>query len=336
MIEVSHEPLRCGVVLAAGEGQRLKSFIRRFRGDSLPKQFVNFIGTRSMLEHTFSRAEMLIPPERLYTVVSKNHLCHPEVRKQLSGRPQEVVIEQPENKETAPGLLLPLMHVARRFPESVVAIFPSDHFVVEESLFMAHVDLALRIVERYPSLIVLLGIEPDDPDPEYGYILPSKEEHLLASLRARRVSRFVEKPDPTLVQELLMGGALWNTMVMAFKVKTLLRLVRQAMPALYGAFQRISKAIGTRAEEEVVKAVYRPMDVVNFSRGLLETHSEDDAIRLCVLPVRGVLWSDWGSEGRVLSVLRKLGYLDRLRIAARNRDEHLREAIPHAAKRNVA
>lgn len=336
MIEVSHDPVRCGVVLAAGEGQRLQTFIRRLRGDSLPKQFVNFIGTRSMLEHTFSRAEMLIPPERLYTVVSRDHLFQPEVRNQLSGRPEGTVIEQPENKETAPGLLLPLMHVARRYPESVVAVFPSDHFIVEERLFMSHVDLALRIVERYPSFIVLLGIEPDEPEAEYGYILPDQEEGHLAPLRARRVSRFVEKPDPTIVERLLRGGALWNTMVMTFKVKTLLCLVRQTFPTLYAAFQRISDAIGTRAEEEIVKAVYRPMDVVNFSRGLLETHPEDDAIRLWVLPVRGVLWSDWGSEGRVLGVLKKLGFLDRLRIAARNRDELIQKTIPYSAKRNVA
>ena len=331
MVEISHNPIRCGIVLAAGEGQRLQPFIRRLRGDSLPKQFVNFIGARSMLEHTFARAEMLIPPERLYTVVSRNHLSHPEIRNQLSARPRGTVIEQPENKETAPGLLLPLMHLARRYPESVVAIFPSDHFIVEETLFMSHVDLALRIVERYPSFIVLLGIEPDRPEPEYGYILPDKEEGYLAPLRARRVSRFIEKPDATMVHELLMGGALWNTMVMAFKVKTLFRLVRQTLPSLYAAFHRIGEAIGSRAEEEVVNAVYRRMEAVNFSRGLLEGHPQEHTIRLWVLPVRGVVWSDWGSEGRVLGILRRLGYLERLR-----RTPFAGQVTPNLSDRSVA
>lgn len=331
MIEVCRKPLRCGVVLAAGEGQRLQSFIRRLRGDSLPKQFVNFIGTRSLLEHTFSRAEMLIPRERLFTVVGKNHLLHAEVRNQLSGRPKGTVIEQPENKETAPGLLLPLMHVARRYPESVVAILPSDHFIVEETLFMSHVDLALRIVERYPPFIVLLGIEPDEPESEYGYILPDKEEGYLAPLRVRRVSRFIEKPDATMVHELLMGGALWNTMVMAFKVKTLLRLVRQTLPSLYAAFERIGEAIGTRNEEKIVNAAYRQMEALNFSHGLLEAHPQDHAIRLWVLPVRGVRWSDWGSEGRVLGMLRRLGYLERLR-----QRPFADQIIPNLSDRSVA
>lgn len=336
LIESTNKSIRCGVILAGGEGQRLQSFVHRLRGDVLPKQFVNFIGTRSMLEHTFSRAEMLIPRERLFTVVSQNHLDYPDVERQLAGRPAATVIEQPENKETAPGLLLPLMHVFWRYPEAVVAVLPSDHFIVEEALFMSHVDLALRIAERYPSFIVLLGVEPDDPEPEYGYILPDKEKHPLAPLRVRNVLRFVEKPDPSVVQELLTGGALWNTMVMAFKVKTLFRLIRKTIPSLYAAFARIAGAIGTRSERDIVKAVYRRLETVNFSRELLQAHPQDPGIRLLVLPVRGVLWSDWGSEQRVLTVLRKLGYLGRLEQAAASQEARLRQFAHYLPKRSVA
>jgi len=54
MVKSSRSPVRCGIVLAPGEGKRLRPFIQRLRGKDLPKQFVNFIGTRSMLEHTRS------------------------------------------------------------------------------------------------------------------------------------------------------------------------------------------------------------------------------------------------------------------------------------------
>src|SRR5262245_47055407 len=74
---------RCGIILAAGEGKRLQPFIERLRGDSIPKQYVNIIGKRSMLEHTLCRARKLIPSERLFTVVSENHLRYPEVKRQL-------------------------------------------------------------------------------------------------------------------------------------------------------------------------------------------------------------------------------------------------------------
>lgn len=298
---------RCGIVLAAGEGTRLRPFVRRLRGDNLPKQYVKFIGTRSMLEHTFDRAEMLIPPGRLFTVVGRNHFGNPEVRRQLSGRPGGTVIVQPENRETGPGLLLPLMQLYKRYPRSTVAVFPSDHFIVENGLFMAHVDLAFRVVERYPSYVVLLGAEPDEPEPEYGYIMPGNKVDRLAPLAIRQVLSFTEKPAPHVARELMRQGGLWNTLVMVFHVNRLLDLVRMVAPALYGAFERIYKAIGTPGEPEVIENLYRHMAAVDFSRGLLEPFSVSHGSSLLVLPVRGVFWSDWGSQQRITSVLRKTG-----------------------------
>ena len=77
---------RCGIVLAGGDGCRLKPFVHQLRGNSLPKQYVNIIGTRSMIEHAFARAEKVIPRERIFTVVNRDHLSHPEARQQLSTR----------------------------------------------------------------------------------------------------------------------------------------------------------------------------------------------------------------------------------------------------------
>src|SRR3990172_8215851 len=132
------EPVRCGIILAGGEGKRLRPLVLRLRGDTLPKQYVRFIGTRSMLEHTYHRVEKLITSQHIFTVVCKDHLSHPEVRQQLSSRWPGTVVVQPVNKETGPGVLLPLMHVYKRFPDSTAVILPSDHFILEEELFMAH------------------------------------------------------------------------------------------------------------------------------------------------------------------------------------------------------
>ncbi|MBI4488930.1 MAG: NTP transferase domain-containing protein [Deltaproteobacteria bacterium] len=318
MTQSSRLPVRCGIVLAGGEGKRLWPFIQRLRGDALPKQYVNFIGTRSMLEHTFCRAEKIILPDRLFTVVSRDHLRHPEVRRQLSGRPRGSVVMQPENKETGPGILLPLMHLYRRYPESMVVVFPSDHFIVEEDLFMAHVAFAFLVVEQNPSLLVLLGIEPNEPEPEYGYILPDGEKRILGSLGLPSVRLFAEKPEPRTVRELVVRGGLWNTMVMIFRTKTLLDLVRREAPRLYGSFLRILEAIGTRDEKHAVEKAYRHMKPTNFSKGLLEKLPLHHRSCLSVLPVSGVFWSDWGSEDRLVSDLKKTGYIERLQGISEN------------------
>lgn len=306
------QSIRCGIVLAAGEGKRLQPFIHHLRGDALPKQYVNFIGTRSMLEHTFCRAERLIPPEHLFTVASQDHLGHSEVRRQLSSRPSDTVVVQPENKETGPGILLPLVHLCKRYPDAVVAVFPSDHFIVEEDLFMAYVDLAFRVVERDPSYLVLLGIVPNGLEPEYGYILPGGELSNLAPLGVRKVLQFVEKPEARIAQEIVMEGGLWNTMVMVFKGKTLLELLCRVGPALFRSFERIWEAIGTPGEVEVVEEVYRHVKPVDFSRGLMEAIALQYPSSLLVLPVRGVFWSDLGSQPRVAGVLEKIRRLGQL------------------------
>jgi mannose-1-phosphate guanylyltransferase len=322
-----YTPVRCGIVLAGGEGTRLRSFIHQLRGDFLPKQYVKFIGTRSMLEHTFHRAERLIPPERLFTVVTQYHLSHLEVKQQLLSRAPGTVVVQPVNKETGPGILLPLMHVYRRHPESSVAVFPSDHFIAQEELFMDHVELAFSAVERNPSSLVLVGIQPHEPEPEYGYIVPGREAHPGLC----EVLRFVEKPAPHAALELIEQGSLWNTMVMIFKAKTMVDLVCRAAPQLHRVFANILEVIGTPHEVQTINVAYRQMDAMNFSKGLLESFSVQHASRLMVLPVRGVHWSDWGSEQRILRGLKMAGSQEPRRGAKENKTRNLEErnsAVP--------
>ena len=60
------------------------------------------------------------------------------------------------------------------FLKQLVSVFPADHYIREEDLFMKHVESAYLTVEENPSLLVLLGLEPHGPEREYGYILPGK------------------------------------------------------------------------------------------------------------------------------------------------------------------
>ena len=314
-IDMNHDakaPVRCGIVLAGGEGKRLGRFIYQLRASQVPKQYINFIGTRSMLEHTFDRAERLIPRERLFTVASQDHLQHREARRQLLHRPIHTVVLQPLNRETGPGVLLPLMHIYKRYPQSIVAVFPSDHFILEEERFIAYVKLAFRVVQQDPSRIVLLGIKPNQPEPEYGYILPNGKLGGLPFLDVHGVESFVEKPQGHTAMELAGRGALWNSMVMVFETKNFLSRISLVAPALHSSFHRISRAIGTSAETIVVEDCYRDMKQSNFSKDLLEAFAAQHRSSLAVIPVNGVLWSDWGSAPRIMKILQDTGYIKRL------------------------
>jgi mannose-1-phosphate guanylyltransferase len=296
-----------GIVLAAGEGRRLQLYVQEIKGEGLPKQYVSVIGRRSMLEHTFHRAEKLIPAEQILTVVSRRHLLHADVCRQLARRSRETLIVQPANKETGPGILLPLMFIYNRCPEAIVAVFPSDHFVLEEDRFMNHVRLAVRAAKQDPSRIVLLAIEPHGPETEYGYVVPHEDE--LRGFGTRGVSAFIEKPKAEVATKLMMAGALWNTMTMVFRADTLLQLVRCAHPVLYRDFTRILEALGTRREQPTIDELYENLEPANFSKEIMERITIQYPKSISVLPVRGVFWSDLGSRERVLQVLRRLNQL---------------------------
>ncbi|HEY7166493.1 MAG TPA: sugar phosphate nucleotidyltransferase [Candidatus Binatia bacterium] len=292
--------VRCGIVLAAGDGRRMRDFVFRQRGDYLPKQYINFVGKRSMLEHTFDRAEQLIPADRLFVVIADEHRAFPEVRQQLLPRPRGTVIAQPQNKDTAPGVLLPLLYLHKEYPEAILAVFPSDHFVLEENLFMSHVERAFRLVEADRSRIVLLGIEANAPDPEYGYIVPGKHINKPERNGAREVEVFVEKPSAAAAKTIIDYQGLWNSLVFIAASSTLLQMIQNASPELSRCFSLILEAMGSPEEKSVIEEVYREIPSINFSKEILENLSLRHRRALLVLPVSGVTWSDWGVSDRLL------------------------------------
>jgi len=49
----------CGIVLAGGEGLRLRPLTRRLYGDERPKQYAAVVGARSMLRQTLDRVRLI-------------------------------------------------------------------------------------------------------------------------------------------------------------------------------------------------------------------------------------------------------------------------------------
>ncbi len=316
-----------GLVLAAGDGRRLEDYVSEIKGRALPKQFVNIIGRRSMLEHTFDRAQRLIPASRILAVVDQKHLTHTEALRQIASRPAGTVILQPENKETGPGILLPLMHLYKRCPEAVVALFPSDHFVLEEERFMDHVGLAARAVARNPDRIVLLATEATWPETEYGYVVPCDEGGQLSFWGARRVAHFAEKPDLDRARRLAAAGALWNTMVMVFQAQYLLNLTRVLYPDLYQRFYRILDVLGESNEKARVKDLYRDLKPLNFSKDIMQRLLAEFSWTVYVLPILNVFWSDWGSPQRISHALQALGVNPRQDVHPPKETVEVRRAI---------
>jgi mannose-1-phosphate guanylyltransferase len=256
-----------------------------------------------MLQHTLDRVARLSPPARTVTVIARGHRAI--AMAQLNGRPRGQVILQPDNRDTAPGIFLALTYVRARDPGATVALFPSDHFVYPEGRFLALVRRAVRAAKVLPDRVVLLGVRPHGLELEYGWIEQSEALGWINGQPLRAVRAFLEKPGVAAARAALASGALWNTFVLAGRVGTLWEIGWKHVPELMGLFEELGKVIGTRHEEAVLEGIYRRMPARNFSSHLLQR----TASQVAVMELSGVLWNDWGSEGRVLETLRRIGKL---------------------------
>jgi mannose-1-phosphate guanylyltransferase len=302
---------RWGIVLAAGEGNRVRDFLAALCGGRGIKQFCTVLGRRSLLEMTLDRVQQLIPRERILIIVDKRH--RPEANQQLADWPQQNIIYQPANKETGPGILLPLAHVSHRDPNATVAVFPSDHFVCDELGFASHVASAFAETEQFPQSTILLGVTPDRLEEGYGWISCERESRKGKS--SWPVHTFREKPSMQEAEQLMSSGALWNTFVFAARAATLWEMARRTVPDLYGIFCGIRIMIGSHQGAGFIEKAYERMPTVNFSHAVLTPCTD----RLRVLPVPGIGWSDWGSADRILDSALRLGQLEELATRLKNR-----------------
>ena len=268
------------IFLCGGEGKRLAAYT-----NGTPKQYCSFDGRRTMLEHTLRRARGVVSPWRMVTVIGRGHLrwLRPE---SLTG----FVLEQPENKETAPGLLLPLSTVLAHDSRAVVLVFPCDHFIQPVPAYQDLLRRAADLSVRLPDRILLLGARADGPETEYGWIEAGRS----LGGGAREVLRFHEKPDAAAARRLYDSGGLWNTFIMAGRAETFWRLTKLFLPGLTARFEPLRRRLGAP-----LGRVYEGLPSANFSKAVLERGVGNVA----VLPMDGVEWSDWGRIERIDATL---------------------------------
>jgi len=310
----SHPQERWGVILAGGEGVRLRPLTRAIGGDDRPKQFCAVFGSETLLEQTRRRAALAIPPSRTLVALTERHERY--YRPLIAGMPPHGPLLQPQDRGTAAAILYGLLRVATMAPLAAVAILPSDHYVADDGVFMSHVATAFAAVQTRPELVILLGIVPNSAETEYGWIEPAAP---IPSTALFRVRRFCEKPTPAVAELLLERRCLWNSFVVVGAVPALLAMTRHAAPALAATFSTARGALGTSGEPSAMRAVYGELRPSSFTADVLAARPAN----LAVLPVTGVQWSDWGRPARVLSTLAGLGirpeWADRLEATVEQR-----------------
>jgi mannose-1-phosphate guanylyltransferase len=245
-------------------------------------------GGPCLLQEALARAASVASLERICSVVAEQH--RQWWAPLLSYLPEQNVISQPQNRGTGFGILLPLLRIVERDPDATVVLLPADHYLSDEKIMAGALRRAAALAHSDPSSIYLLGVEPDEPDTELGYILPASR----AREGAAGVLRFIEKPNATRARVLLDAGALWNVFVMAASVRTLLSLFDNRFATTIAAMRGFE---GARLD-----SIYQNLRSVDFSKDVLQ--GRESMLKVLTVPHCG--WTDLGTPERVGRILEGL------------------------------
>ncbi|HEY4089484.1 MAG TPA: sugar phosphate nucleotidyltransferase [Bryobacteraceae bacterium] len=291
------------VVLAGGDGVRLRPLSRLIAGDDRPKQFCRIFGDRTLLAQTRARLAPVVEDDRTLFVLTKSHETY--FREELTGVHSSRLIVQPKNKGTATAIAAAVLRIAQRDPDAVIAFIPSDHFYRSARHFQSSVSSAIETAAEWQESVVLLGAQATHAETEYGWIEPGATAAGDFSGNLHRVRRFWEKPSAEIAEALHSRACLWNTFVMTGHVNAFLHMLENCVPGLLDTLVAAQRK--GRLEDAYLNEALEPVD---FSSDVLARSTEQLFV---VRMPSSAGWTDLGAPERVMNALADAGLESRHR-----------------------
>lgn len=279
------------VILAGGKGKRLWPCSRQ--GE--PKQFIDFFGTgRTQLQQTFDRYVKLMPAENVY--VCTNHEYAPMVAQQLPDVPQDNILAEPVNRNTAPSVAWACYRIKKRCPGASVIVAPSDQAVLNIDVFVSDISGAMDFVVNH-NILVALGIIPSRPEPGYGYIQigePAPHEGMY------HVKSFTEKPEREFARVFMESGEFyWNTGIFLANVQTFIDCFSHHFPHVFRPIDNDETNLSIEEEHDYVHEHFRVYPNLSMDDCILE-NSDNVYVLRCNFG-----WADMGTWHSIYEAMSK-------------------------------
>ena len=267
------------VIMAGGQGTRFWPVSR----EGKPKQFLEIGGAGTMLQATAARFQPLLAPEEVYVVCGQRYVQ--QVREQLDQLEEDQIIVEPSARNTAPCIGLAAFYLKRRFPDEVMAVFPSDHVIKDVAEFHQVLQAAEELARE--GWLVTFGIHPSYAETGYGYVQKGDLLGEFGGCAAYEVAGFTEKPDLSRAERFLKeGNHYWNSGMFVWSIGRILTEMERHMPELYQALMEMDGSWDDRVRME---EIYSVLEKTSIDVGVMEK-SEKIAVLPCTLG-----WSDVGN-----------------------------------------
>ncbi|MBC8353416.1 MAG: NTP transferase domain-containing protein [Planctomycetes bacterium] len=285
------------VIMAGGSGTRFWPASRT----ALPKQLLNLVGERTMIQETLDRVDGLASAENALVVT--NRALVNVIREQLPSLPAEAVIGEPCKRDTAPCIGLAAAIVAHADPDATMIVMPSDHVISDREAFHSAIRHASELVDREPGRIVTFGIRPSYPAESFGYIERGEpltsDDGTEVEIAVYPVKMFREKPSAEVAEQYLAtGGFYWNSGIFVWKAKTILDALAEHESAMHEHIQTIAASYGTAAFGETLAIEFAKIEGKSIDYAVMERYEN-------VVVIEAPF--DWDDVGNWRSLTRQRG-----------------------------
>ncbi len=272
------------LIMAGGSGSRL--YPRST--DSLPKQFQQIVGDKTLIEQAYERAKKVVEFDHIY--ISSNHKYIDLIRKHLPEIPAENYITEPIKRNTGPAISLATALIYKKDKDAIIIVTHSDHLVIKTDEYVKAIKTGVKIVKENSKYILCIGITPTSAHTGLGYIEKDKIFKKTDGLVSYNTKRFVEKPNLDLAKQYVSSGNFfWNAGYFIYQAKNFLSELKKFSPKIYEGVIKISESKESKNFLKILDKEFLKFEDIAVDNLIMEKTKN-----LLVLPVE-IGWSDIGS-----------------------------------------
>ena len=257
-----------------------------------PKQFLNIIGTDSLIQQTVKRCSghSFDPMPIVVSGEGQRFLVAEQMR--AIDVKSEIILE-PMRRDSCAAVAAGCLVALERSADAVVLVLAADHHIVETEAFVAAV-LNARI-DADQGHLTTFGISPTHPATGYGYIKPGEQ---LRPNGSHKIQRFVEKPDLETAKTYLQDGYFWNSGNFLFRADRFIEELGKYAPMVLEA---VRQSVGdARRDVDFLRldsAAFARSPQISIDYAVMEKTS-----RAAVFPVK-YQWNDIGTWDALYDIL---------------------------------